>query len=1179
MNDYTFGMKAEQCPAATNNDFATYSSTAGGNHNPYNKAYFNDPSNLSVCKDSGRITSIPSPYARMHITDLAFQEYNCGTGLVTYKQKKSLNLSQDYKRAMSHCLDIFELLFHADEFDFKEKGVTLHKIDLISTHSQDAQVRSILYDDLDKLTEVGKYVKTLDIFRDEYMRVIKSKGVDSYKFDFTSLYLLKYKGKTFASTSPFTGFCAKSDCDLKDAQLVIPGQSRKLLSDDPKSWLELDQRDEKLRDFLYLLFKNTGLKDVFCNFYESLENSFDDVHKNKLDKTKFGNVQQYRKFNLQPTFLQKIEGKGICVRPDGLDCSYLKYLLYLQVPIDLSIHQNDYKVPITQRRFPAGGQLIQWVGVNDLLADALFVLNYEINDNYTIVPFEDQGVDGQNKRRCLLPIKRFALDYFTMDELIDNLKIVKRKDGVYAVSLTLSLENESSIVLRREYSGDNAIFPNGIVVDGSQMNPFAFGIYPFVKSNNNHNIYKVLYYNSFDKDGYGITFYKRDNEGNILKFLDTEMNHNRTNDVGDKKNDVGDEKFKVNCEYHHLESKEGELEFVEISLKGKGTSLIVPKLRQRTALPGEVTVAIDLGTSNTYIAYTHKTVANEVSDPKEICTNHDVWNELTFMNKKCDKKQDPFVPDKNREDLYLQTVENGKPSDEWLDSQLCEFIPSRIDPNMGDESYRFPIPTVINFLRVDSVPIDIQNQGAQFQFQPLLHYAIPFAYYERGIRAGDKQYDLISDGSRFKWFYRKDARGNFFTDQFAEACFKAFVSELLFIVRSHLVCCGYDLTKTKILWSYPLSFDSQLVREYKETWQKAYKEIINPAVSENQISDYVLYTNESRSPIFECIDKPSTIKHLSLLVDIGGGSTDIIGYKDLKPLFISSFGFAGNSLYLDGQLNSGNNLDMSKTIMGYYAFRQPILDSDNSQTMKKISKRDRISTIMNYGFTKDSGHFIKIFDNLPPQYMLLMHNAAIVYHTAQLCKIMSPDEMPVSIYFTGNGSRLLNLNHSYKSMVKDVFAYIYGKDVKDKVVRAIRIDQPENPKAATAVGALKGLALGVNDGQLETNDNAAVDRIVMLGDKGTVFSAEEQYDGAVNEAPEGYIDSVKDNVKTFVDMFYDKIYNSKKPIISKDEVLDAIDNVIIMDDPGEILSDSLFFKYIALLMEELSFNYYRDYLK
>ena len=145
--------------------------------------------------------------------------------------------------------------------------------------------------------------------------------------------------------------------------------------------------------------------------------------------------------------------------------------------------------------------------------------------------------------------------------------------------------------------------------------------------------------------------------------------------------------------------------------------------------------------------------------------------------------------------------------------------------------------------------------------------------------------------------------------------------------------------------------------------------------------------------------------------------------------------------------------------------------------MKKISTSESISTIMNYGFTKDSANFIRIFDNPPPKYMLLMHNAAIVYHTAQLCKIKSPDEMPVSIYFTGNGARLLNLNSSYESMVKDIFAYIYDKDVSDRVVRNMRIDQPNNPKAATAIGALKGLA----DGQLETNKNAAVDRIVMLG--------------------------------------------------------------------------------------------------
>lgn len=1183
MENLEFGMKAEKLVSATVSDFVKYTSQDGGNYNPYNKAYFNDPSHMDICKDVGRITSIPSPYARMHITDLAFQEYNCGSGVMSATKKAKKPMSADYMRAMSHCLDIFELLFHADEFDLKEKGITLQKLNLVSTHSMNPEVHNILYDEEEQLTSIGRYIATLDLFRDEYNKVIKGKGVANYSFDFTSLYIFKYNGKTFASTSPFTGFSAKSDCNLEEADIKI--NKRKLLSEDPVTWCGLDSRGLEFKKFLYLLLKDTGLKDIFVNLFLSLDNTFEPAFKTKLNDTHFDEVDDYRKFNIGTSLLQQVKGQNLFIRPDGLDCSYLKYLLYLEKPVDLTIHQSDYLTSLDERRFPSrGGELKRWVGVNDILADSLFVLTYEINDNYIVVPYKDKVVDDKEKRRCLLPIKRQALEFFTIEELVNNMTIVHREESVYNVSLKVRLENGGTVVLRREYHTNDPKFPNGIVVSGETMKPFAFGIYPFVKSTVNQNIYKVLFYNSFEGE-YNIKFYKRNNEGRVSKFLDTECKCNKTNDIN-----TNQDELPVNCEYHHLETEEG-LDFAELTVNDKGTSLIVPKMREVHSLPGIVNVAIDLGTSNTYVAYTYQPIGDETDLPdiEDICTNHDSWNELTFMNKKCEREDDPNAPEKNREDLYLQTSDRkgAKPSDEWLDSQLCEFIPSRIDPNMGDESYCFPIPSVINFLRKDSRRESI-DYGKEFI--PLLHCAIPFAYYERGTRLGQQKnyYDLIKDGSKFKWFYRKNSDGDFETDKFAKACFKAFVSELLFIVRSHLVCSGYSLKDTRILWSYPLSFSPELVKNYVTTWNDAYMKIINPEVRQSDISRYVRYTNESRSPIFECLTDPSTVDHLTLLVDIGGGSTDIIGYQEKKPLFISSFGFAGNSLYLDGSLNTVEQNAMRETILSHFVSRQEIFEQNPvTAKTKKISKDDPISTIMNYGFTKDPENFKKIFDNAGPRFMLLMHNAAIIYHMAQLCKIESPKAAPVQVFLTGNGSKLFEMNSRYKSMIKDIFKYVYKPGCTqgdtsgevDEVIKRLldgiedlKIRKPDNPKAATVHGALKGFCKR----QLATNEDSSDKRIVMLGDDKTVYNVREDEGGAIVNYSGDYRKAVKENVINFVKMFYDIIYPTTSPVCRMDEVLKAVDFV---ENDGHLkigndmkLSDSLFFQYIALLMQKLSFD-------
>ena len=206
MEKYKFGITAELVPSQTATDFEA------SNVNPYSSAYFDDPSHMSVCRDVGRITSIPSPYARMHITDLAFKEANCGQATMNRGLMQRRALSAAYNRAMSHCLDIFELLYNADKINLQEKGITLHKLDLVSTHSADANIQALFHDQFGQPTRLKSYIETLDLFRDEYVNTLRGvaqrNGVSNYSFDFTSLYLLKYKGKTFASTSPFTGFYA-----------------------------------------------------------------------------------------------------------------------------------------------------------------------------------------------------------------------------------------------------------------------------------------------------------------------------------------------------------------------------------------------------------------------------------------------------------------------------------------------------------------------------------------------------------------------------------------------------------------------------------------------------------------------------------------------------------------------------------------------------------------------------------------------------------------------------------------------------------------------------------------------------------------------------------------------------------------------------------------------------------
>ena len=1195
MNKYKFGITAEIVPAQTATDFEV------SNVNPYSSAYFDNPDHMSVCKDIGRITSIPSPYARMHITDLAFKEANCGRATMKKGQFQRRALSADYNRALSHCLDIYELLYNADLINLQEKGITLHKLDLVTTHSTEPSVLALFKDEYGQPTRLKSYIETLDLFRDEYVNTLKSvaqrNGVANYAFDFTSLYVLKYKGKTFASTSPFTGFYAKADCDLSELSLEVDHMTHhKLLTANPDDWTGLESRSREFKDFMFLLLRDTGLKFIFDSLFGAVKLSVDE-HITELNQKKITD-SQYQKFNINRNPLQKIKDKELYIRPDGLDCSYLKYLLYLEDPVDLTISEEDYDNPIKNRRFPADSQeTCPWIGVNDILSDGLFILTYDVNEHYITVPYKDLTDGNQYKNRCLIPIKELALRYFTLEELVDRISIVKFQNGKYTVSLTMPLQgendgnqdNDGETVLRREYyAGSNLRFPNGVVIEGEQMRPFAFGIYPFIKASNAENIYKILFYNSFESD-YSLRFYKTTGQGQIVSVLPTEHESNKTNDIAN-------EELPVNCEYHQLSVNDG-LAYAQVVLKldsGKEIgSFIVPRLKRPNILPGRINVAIDLGTSNTYMAYTYNAPGVQFQilpiNTHHVVNNNPAWNELTFMNKRCSEQEDAHAPEQNREDLYLRVSDRDeKPSDEWLTTQLNEFIPSRID-NGG---YQFPIPTVINFLRQNCTRKNVENNT---HLNPLINTAIPFAYYERGIRKGAQPYyyDRISDGSAFKWFCKRDNQGNVQLKEggFYKECFKAFVYELLFIVRSHLLSCGYNLNECSILWSYPLAFDDFLVGEYRQIWSDAYKEFIydfgnnDPYQFDPNFNGYRLaFTNESRSPIFHCMENVAAAHKLHLLMDVGGGSTDVIGYQadnngNVRPKFITSFGFAGNALFLGCSMNQIDGNNTHKTLFARKIRNQPLFDGTQQRPgefgVYRIGFDRSLSELMNYGFAKDPINFQNIFRDHDASLVLKLHNSAIIYHVAQLCCIYSPQEIPVQIFLTGNGSKLFSLNPDRDQNIRDIFEYVYQKFGDEQGQSAIKeinnmiISNPPNPKTATVNGALQGLSKG-----MELNEASKAGRVVMVGDSSTAKVLLPTEGGAEVGVDYDVNGKVLPNVQEFIEMFYSKVYTTRTPKIDKSKMLYYLGmikgNHALRVPQSGLLSESLFFRYIALLIEQVS---------
>ncbi len=1198
MNDYIFGLKVKADANHREPDYSVAQANGGitqNNYNPYGISYFNDPAYM-VAAGGEKITSIPSPYARMHVTDIAFREYVSGKGVMKEDELKQKALSDDYVKTISHCLDMFEMMYRLTDLDLLDHDITISLNPLVTPSSPG------LADACNGNPNLRRYIETLQLFRDSYNRVIKGRVLPGkeYFYDFTNAYLFKYKGSTFAATSPFSGFFTKADCNLlneKD-EAVLQFNGRNYLTRTKADWLLFDGRDSEFLKFLYLLLNGTGLSAIYKNLFEALK-----LHVNVVDLDKMKFEEEFPDFNLGPKAgeLPQVETTrgNTYVRPNNFDRCYLKYILYLERPFDFSINIDEFHKPIADRLSPDGSRNMPWLSVNDLLADTLVVLPYDVDDKYEAIEYMDE-VTLHSYRRCLIPIKQEALNYVDLQELIKGLRIRKYTNNHYCVILTLKLTTGGSIELRRDYystTGEKGIccYPNGVIVQGGDMKQFVFGIYPFVRSKKFENIYKILFYNDFESSWDLHFFYEAD--GKLSQYPDSHVKHNITNTV-----QSGGSFYPHNCTYYEVaggaitESKDNSkigISFAELSIDikipekagtyqtVKGTALIVPRLHTIENIDSsETTIAIDLGTSNTYLAYYHQS-ANASAKPtiQDFSTVHGAGNgrfvELEFMHKDIEKNQ---LLKRGLTDFYQDTIlptSNGTPNEEALSAQLSEFIPARIVSGEDELGFRFPIPSVINRLR---------SQNGNNGMDPLLNRSIPFAYYSIGWRRDEERnedIDNIAEGT-FKWFYGKDdSDGIYRKDTERENDFVAFMSELLFIVRCNMLCNGYDLHTCKIIWTYPLSFQEELVDMYTEVWKVNFckffrPEWLNPTngnilpTKEDQVKDYIKSTNESLTPFYACCDNPNAVTHLNLVIDMGGGSTDIIGYRKNKVEFITSFGFAGNSLYLSGGLNHDDVknernyiFDNARKACEYLQQRQSVLERT-----RKINLEAPISSLMNYGFSQDSRNFKTIFFNPIPKFMLQLHNAALFYHIAQVCHAMVPDEMPVNIYLTGNGSKLITMNSNAIKYLRLAFQKMYN--TTEIEAQRITVTDYPNPKAATVYGALEGS----KKGKLSFNDDARASRVVAFGDDKTIERIDVADKGIPTKRLQGREEEVYENVKTFIDMFYDA-YGNATPIMSKEDMLHALE--FIKGDEknkvnGDFLSDSLFFQYVSLLMEQISYE-------
>lgn len=959
-------------------------------------------------------TAIPSPFARIDLVRKSFDVIAQSPKLAFFQRGSSIVASREDERNVSRCLDLAEMLFYYDTYRENLQIIEWNK---------DLEIEK-----LKTSTNLGH--RRLGDVLAMYLR----QDAKSFHFDkLSSIYIIKYNYRVIGGTSPLSLFFNVAD-DISVFNLKsIKGKTFF------KDIVPLYERDEEFQRYLYLLFsENAKLKDKMKAFWNYLETSLKNLEFSNPTLFKQINSADSKELNHNYSSLHT-EAQGQYVEVFGCELKYLGSNKITTLESDFTIHstkysgekkplvlQNKFNKPLKyikgnwisttvvpyqdtesllNRTLPGLNIKFPYLTVSDFLEDSIIRLVYPI-DEKTYFNGNLKLSDNNNTKSYLLPLKPSFFDYFNAKDLLSDTSStpnLELREGI-AESVTATLRipikgGSDFIVFERTYYKDGApdAKENKGKVEEQQVGVTIFPFIEFPEGVLPHYNVQLI-----DRNIRGSKF----NISYGLKFYDRK-NSLLTNEIESKfrTRKVKDNYGKVETLYSKVESR---FDYIQVK-SGEATGLVIPMFKAVSGTGKSYHFAIDFGTTNSHIEYS---VGDEPSRAFDI-TNEDIQAVSMIANTKHNFSGTAAMD--------LKVV---------IDK---EFVPASI----GEKSESgFPTRTVIS----NSV-VNLPKTGGK----TLIDFNIPFMYGREEDRENVHTTNL-------KWDNR---------DALSELRTRAFLEQLVLLLRNKVLTNGGDLSLSKIAWTYPTSMPlvkrDRLGNLFKTLLIKYFGQNIDLCGFSESIAPYYY---------FKSVGKLAGKGYgVSALVDIGGGTSDVTIFNDNTPVLISSYRFAGNALFGDGY-NKERNI---KSALAQVNKR--ILDellAEHSSTMRGLpdnmysegSSADYHNFLFSLISTRrgnDSDLFDfnkKLSENEDLKIVFLYFFAAKMYHIAHLLKQKNIG-VPENIVFSGNGSKIINIiSPNIKRL--EVFAEAIFKAVlPDGDKRLKMITEWEFAKQSTAMGAIR----------------------------------------------------------------------------------------------------------------------------
>lgn len=434
---------------------------------------------------------------------------------------------------------------------------------------------------------------------------------------------------------------------------------------------------------------------------------------------------------------------------------------------------------------------------------------------------------------------------------------------------------------------------------------------------------------------------------------------------------------------------------IEVKVLGD-TGLLLPNWKVSSPTNDTFTYAIDLGTSNTFMS---RCKNSENNKPELFKMEHPMVNYLHETPKNPQLSLSRCI-----EDSVFERAKN---------KIKTEFLPAIIDGT----DYRFPIRTAL---------CGIRNSADD----PKLFDNHNIAFFYEKFMANDDQ-NIRTD---IKWDKN-------------DALLRLFIRELLLIIKCDILQRNGDLDRTRLVWFRPLSFMGNTRSIYKSIWTEEPRDIL--AIQPSQIYCF----SESEAPYYY-FKKMNYIKDSDAVtvIDIGGGSTDFVFFKDNQPIMANSVHFGCDVLWENGFIEFDN--EKQNGIYNRYAntLRFKRQDLENLNECFKHVDGAKTKDIIN--FWLGNAEFCDINKKLSMDFkpLFVYHLTAILYYMACMYRDNNC-EAPKTVVFSGNGSKYIdNYICSERRVLKSIIDLIFNTVFGGK--HDVNLELPKERKESTCYGGL-----------------------------------------------------------------------------------------------------------------------------